>query len=326
MNRLLVQSVTVASIALFSISISTSTYAQQYPTKAIRFVVPFAAGGGADAFTRIVCQRLSANLGQQVVVDNRVGAGGNIGAALVAKSPADGYTLMLLLQPHTVNANLYTNLTFDIIRDFSPISLMGATPLILVTHPSLPVKTVKDLITLARSRPGDLLYASSGNGGSPHLAAHLFTSMASIKLLHIPYRGNSDATADLISGQTQIMFSPVNTVVPHIKTGRLRALGVTSAKRASTIPELPTLTEAGLPGYEVDVWYGAVAPAGTPRDLITRLHTELVKVIRMPDLRELVSSQGTELLTNTPDEFVVFLKAEIAKWGKVVKSSGMKIE
>ncbi len=300
--------------------------AQQYPTKAVRLILPYAAGGGADIFARIIGQKLSVALGQQVIIDNRVGAGGNIGAAFAAKAAPDGYTLLFLPQPLAVNASLYSNLTFDLAKDFLPITLMGSTPLMLIVHPSLPVRNLKELVALAKLRPGQLYYSSSGNGGSPHLAAHLFSSMAGINVVHVPHRGNTEATTGVLSGQTQFMFSPINAVAPQVKAGRLRALAITSAKRAAPAPELPTLAESGLPGYVVDVWYSAVAPAGTPREVIARLHAEILKVLNMPDVKEQVSSQGTELISCTPEELAAFLRAELAKWGKVVKETGVRID
>ena len=315
-----------AALSCLTLIASASSSAQQYPNRPLRFVVPYAAGGSADIIARIVSQKMTSGLGQQIVVDNRAGAGGNIGAAFVAKAAPDGYTLLLATNSHAVNATLYSQVDYDLIKDFAPVSLISSTPLILVVHPSLPVRSVKDLIALARSRPGKLFFSSSGNGGSPHMAAQLFSSTADIKLVHVPYRSNTEATTDLLSGQVQLMFSPIAAVLPQIKTAKLRALGITSTRRSVIVPDVPTLAEAGVPGYALELWNGIVAPTGTPKDIISRLHAEILKALAAPDLKERFSSQGVDPVSDTPEEFSGYIKNELTRWRKVVKDSGARVE
>ena len=300
--------------------------AQAYPAKSVRVIAGFPPGSGADITARVIGAKLGEALGQQMIVDNRPGAGSSIAAELAAKSPPDGYTLFIGTVANTINATLYAKLPFDFARDFAPVALTTATPNVLVLHPSVPAKSVKELITLAKSRPGQLNYASSGVGTTPHLSAELFNAMAGVKMLHVPYKGSPPAVTDLIAGEVALMFSPSSTVLPHVKTGRLRALAVTTAARLPSLPELPTIAESGLKGYETITWFGFVAPARTPQAVITRLNAEIVKALALPEVRNLFASQGIETLGGTPDQFASYISNEIAKWAKVIRLSGAKSE
>ena len=300
--------------------------AQPYPTKSIRVIAGFPPGSGADITARVIGARLSEALGQQVVVENRPGAGSNIAAEIAAKSPADGYTLFIGTVANTINATLYAKLPFDFARDFAPVALTTAAPNVLVVHPSVPAKSVKDLIALAKSRPGQLNYASAGTGTAPHLSGELFNAMAGVRMVHIPYKGSPPAVTDLLAGEVALMFSPSSTVLPHVKTGRLRALAVTTAARLQSLPELPTVAESGLKGYETITWFGFVAPARTPPAVITRLNAEIVKVLALPEVRNLFASQGIETLGGTPDRFASYIRDEIAKWAEAIRLSGAKAE
>jgi len=300
--------------------------AQSYPVKSIRVISGFPPGSGADITARVIGARLGDALGQQVVVDNRPGAGSNIAAEIAAKSPADGYTLFIGTVANTINATLYAKLPFDFARDFAPVALTTAAPNVLVVHPSVPAKSVKELIALAKSRPGQLNFASAGTGTAPHLSGDLFNAMAGVRMVHIPYKGSPPAVIDLLAGEVALMFSPASTVLPHVKTGRLRALAVTTPARLASLPELPTVAESGLKGYETLTWFGFVAPARTPPTVVTRLNAEIVKVLALPDVRNLFASQGIETLGGTPDHFAGYIRDEIAKWAKVIRLSGAKAE
>jgi tripartite-type tricarboxylate transporter receptor subunit TctC len=305
---------------------AAAAQAQPYPAKSVRVIAGFPPGSGADITARVIGARLSEALGQQVVVENRPGAGSNIAAEIAAKSTADGYTLFIGTVANTINATLYAKLPFDFARDFAPVALTTATPNILVVHPSLPARSVAELVALAKGRPGQLNYSSSGVGTTPHLSAELFNAMAGVKMLHVPYKGSPPAVTDLIAGEVALMFSPSSTVLPHVKTGRLRALAVTTAARLPSLPELPTIAESGLKGYETITWFGFVAPARTPQAVITRLNAEIVKVLALPEVRNLFASQGIETLGGTPDRFASYIRDEIAKWAKVIQLSGAKAE
>lgn len=301
--------------------------AQAFPNKQIRIVVPFPPGGATDILARAVAQDLQKGFGQSALVENRPGAGGNLGADLVAKSPGDGYTLLMgTVGTHGINVALYSKMPYDAVKDFAPITLVALVPNVLVVHPSLPVKSVRDLIDLAKREPGKLNYASSGNGTSIHLSAELFKSMAGVSLLHIPYKGSSPALADLVGGQVGLMFDNLPSALPFIRAGKLRAVAVTSSKRAPVLPELPTIAEAGLPGYEASSWFGILAPASTPRDVVGKLHDAIVKGLATPETSERLASQGAEQVGNTPEQFAVFIREEIDKWGKVVKAAGAKVD
>lgn len=300
--------------------------AQSYPARPVRVIVPFPPGAGADITTRLFAPRLSEALGQQLVVENRAGAAGNIGAEVVARSAPDGYTLLTAPASLAISQTLYKKLPFDLARDFQPVAMLASVPFVLVVHPSLPVKNVKDLMALAKSRPGQINYASTGNGSSPHLTAEMLKMRARIDVVHVPYKGTPLAVTDLLTGQVSFMFANALSVLPHVSAGRLRALGVTSAKRNAATPQLPTLAEAALPGFESGTWYAVLAPAGTPRELVVRLNAEIGKLTQHPEIRERLAAQGAEALTMTPEQTGAYVRSEIAKWGKVVKASGAKVE
>jgi tripartite-type tricarboxylate transporter receptor subunit TctC len=301
--------------------------AQGYPTKPIRIIVPFPAGGIADLFGRVIGQKFNEAWGQPAVVDNRPGAGGNIGAEIVAKAPPDGYTLVTgSIGTHAVNVSLFSKLAYDPIRDFAPVSLIMEAEGLLVVHPSLPVKSVKELIALAKARPGQIAYASAGYGTAAHLSGELFKAMAKINMVHVPYKGNVPALTDLIAGQTSLLFATMPTALPHVHSGRLRALAVTSSSRSPAAPELPTIAEAALPGYAVTNWIGFFAPAGTPRDIVTKLNAEVVHVMQAPEIQKRLAAEGAKFSPWTPEQFGAFVKAEQTKWAKVVKDAGIRVD
>ena len=298
----------------------------QYPAKPIRLIVPFPPGGGTDTLARIYGQKLGETAGQQVIIDNRPGGGTNIGAEIAAKAPPDGYTVLMGNVSHAINVTLYSRLNYDLVKDFAPISLLASTPNILVVHPSVPVKSVKELIALARARPGQLDYASSGSGSSAHLAAELFDNMAGVKMNHIPYKGGGPAVVALVGGQCSVGFATTPSVISHVKSGRMRGLAVTSAERSSSTPELPTISEAGVAGYEAGTWYGVLVPTGTSREIVARLHAESVKLLKLPDVKTRLDTAGFEPIGNTPEQFGTYIRTEIEKWGKVVKTSGARAD
>lgn len=297
-----------------------------YPNRPIRLIVPSSSGGGGDTIARLVAQGLADRLGRQVVVENRPGAGGIIGYEIVAKAPADGYTLLFCAPTLAINPSTYKKVPYDAMRDFAPITQAVFTPHLMIIHPSVPARTVKEMIAFARGRPGAVLYASGGHGTAPHLAMELFALMAQIRMTHVPYKGASPGVVDLIAGQVAIMAPAMIAVTPHVRAGKLRALGVTSANRVAAAPDIPTIAEGGLPGYETVVWYGLLAPAGTPQDIIARLHKESVAILRAPDSAERIASTGAEVLASSPEEFGALIKAETAKWAKVAKAAGIKPE
>ena len=314
------------AVAFAGLFLAAAASAQPYPTKAIRVVVAFAPGGIADFAARGVSQKLSENLGVPVVIENRPGAGGVIGSELVAKAAPDGYTVLVTSISHTINLSVNKSMPFDTRRDFAPVMLIADAPNILVVHPSVPVTSVKELIEFARARPDRLAYASSGSGTSVHLSAELFKAMTQVDLLHVPYKGGGPAVADLVSGQVQLMFATLPTVLEHVRAGRLRGLGVTGGRRFTGAPEFPTIAEAGLPGYELSGWSGMFAPANTPRAVIDRLAGETAKILREPGLKERFRALGAEPAVKMPDEFAAFVDSEIAKWKKVVEFSGARAD
>ena len=301
-------------------------YSQAYPTKPVRMVVGFAPGGAPDFLARIIGQKLNESLGQTIVVDNRPGATGNIGAEIVAKAPPDGYTLLMGTVSLAISATLYGKLPFSVTRDFAPVTLVASVPLILVVHPLVPAKSVKDLIQLAKSKPGSLNYASVGNGSPQHLSGELFKSMAGVNMAHIPYKGGAPATAAVLGGETQIFFAGMPPALPHVKAGRLRALAVTTGKRSPAAPDVPTVIESGLAGFEADNWHGIFAPGGAAQSIVDKLHGELTKVLKMQDVRDRMSNEGAEPVTSTPGGFAVFLKSEVTKWANVITASGAKAD
>jgi len=300
--------------------------AQTWPAKPVRYLVGYAPGGGTDIVARTMGVRLTDMLGQQFVIDNRPGAGGNIATETLIRAPADGYTIMAgNIGPIAVNPSLY-KLSFDPLRDLAPVSLLALAPLLIVVHPALPAKNIKELIALAKREPGKLSYSSAGTGSSNHLAGALFNMLAGVETVHIPYRGAGPAMIDLLAGQVMLSFVTMPSAMSHIKTGKLRVLAVTSNKRSSIAPEVPTTAEAGLPGHEVSAWYSVVVAAGTPKPIIDRLHGALVKTLQVPEVRDRLIAEGADPIGNTPEEFGTFMAAETAKWAKVVKVSGMKAE
>jgi tripartite-type tricarboxylate transporter receptor subunit TctC len=303
-----------------------SAYAQQYPTKPIRYILPFPPGGGTDTLARIVGQKLGENVGQTVVMDNRPGAGANIGAEIAAHSVPDGYTILMGNIAHAVNMTLYNKPGYNLATDFAPITLLASTPNILVVHPSVAAKTVQELIALAKAKPGQLNYASSGSGSSAHLAGELFKNLAGVNIVHIPYKGGGPAVISLVAGEAAIGFATMPSVLPQVKAGKLRALAVTTSKRSPAVPDMPTVAESGVAGYDANTWYGALAPARTPATIVTRLHDEFVKIMRASDVRERIAVHGYEAETDTPQEFSAYIKSEIAKWGKVVKAAGIRAD
>ena len=308
-------------------ALSPVAAAQNYPTKPIRLVVPFPAGGTTDILARAAAQKLSEALGQQVVVDNRPGAGGNIGADIVAKSAPDGYTLLMgTVGTHAINPSLYTKMPYDHFKDFVPVVLVAGVPNVLVVTPSLPVNSVQDLIKLAKDKPGQINFASSGSGTSIHLSGELFKTMTGVEMTHVPYKGSSPALTDLMGGQVQLMFDNLPSALPQIRGGKLRALAVTSTKRAPALPDVPTMAESGLPGFEASSWFGVLAPAGTPPAVVTRINTEINKWLQSPEAREQLLGQGAEAAGGSPQQFVAHIRAETEKWAKVVKASGAKAD
>ncbi len=297
-----------------------------YPRKPIRIVVPVAPGGGTDFTARLLGQKLTEALGQTVVVDNRPGAAGNLGVELVAKATPDGYTLVMPITSFPINPGLYSKLPFDTVKDFAPVVLAASAPLLLVVNPGVPAQSVKDLVALAKAKPGQMNYANSGSGTTAHLASELFKRMAGVEIVNVPYKGGGPAVIDLIAGQVQIFFSTIPAALQQVKAGRLRALAVTSSKRVTELPDMPTVSESGLPGFEVVGWFGLFAPAGTPKPVITRLNGELVKILNIPATRERLSGHGLIPGGGTPGELGAFLKAEIVKWGKVIKEAGIRVE
>ena len=317
----------VATVATALLLFAGAAQAQpDYPAKPIRIVVPSSPGGGTDILARQIAQKLTERWGQQVVVENRPGAGQMIGIELVARAAPDGYTLALTASPLALNTVLYKKVPYDPIRDFAPISQVAALPNMVVTHPTLPVRTMRELIALAKARPGQLVYASSGIGTGPHLAMELLLSITGAKMEHVPYKGTNPGMIDTMAGQVQVLMSTLLPPLPHIKTGRLRPLGVTGATRVVSLPDVPTVAESGVPGYEVVGWYGIVAPAHTPREVITKLHREIANILMSPDVREKLAADGAEAVGSTPEQFAAFIKSEIDKWGKVVKSAGIRVE
>jgi tripartite-type tricarboxylate transporter receptor subunit TctC len=299
---------------------------QTFPSKPIRIISPFAAGGGNDAFLRTLAPKLTENLKQQIIVDTRAGANGIVGTDLAARAAPDGYTLVLIPSNHTVNASLYAKLPYDSIKDFTPVSLAGSSPLVVAVHPSLPARNLKELIAFAKARPGQLTYGSAGVGSSGHLAGVLFDSVTGTSLTHIPYKGMSIAITDLIGGQVSMTFGTSLSVVPQVRNGRLRAVATTGAQRMLALPDVPTVAESGFAGYEAGLWYGFVGPARIPAEIVRRLNTEIVAVLALPEIRERLSSQGVEARSTTPEEFARLLVTDIARWAVIVKRAGLRAE
>lgn len=298
---------------------------QNYPARPIRMIIPFSAGGATDTPGRIIAAKLSETLGQQVVVDNRPGAGSTIGTDIVAKANPDGYTLLMTATPFVISANLYHKLPYEPLKDFVPVMQFGSAPNALVVHPLLPARSVHELVVLARSQPGEIDYASSGNGSAQHLFGAMFISMAGINMTHIPYKGSGPATADLLGGQVKVGFPGIAIALPHHKAGRLRALGVTSAKRSPQMPDVPSIAEAGVAGYDGTLWLGIAAPKGTPRAVVAKLTNEITNLLQQPDVRDGFTRTGTDPMATTPEQFGALIKTEYAKWGKVIRDAGVQV-
>jgi len=315
------------TLLMFACANAIPVFAQpQYPVKPLRLIVPYPPGGGTDTLARLLVQKLSEALGQQVVLDNRPGAGANIGVEAAAKSPPDGYTLLLATIANAISASLYTKLNYDLVKDFSSVTLLATTPHMLVVHPSVPARSVKEFVALATARPQQLAYSSSGSGTPSHLAGELFASMTGVRLVHVPYKGGGPSGMALLSGEVSVGFATMPSVIPHVQAGKLRALAVTTAQRSPSFPQLPTISEAGVPGYDAGSWYGLLVPAGTPKEVVARLNAETVKLLKLPEVKERLDSAGFEVLVSTPEEYAAFTRNEIEKWAKVVKASGARAD
>lgn len=315
-----------AVIALAAALIPAVAVAQTYPTKAIRIVVSYQAGGAVDIVTRTVGQKISEQVGQPVVVDNRPGASTNIGSMMVAKATPDGYTLLTASSANVVNMSLFPKMPYDTLRDFAPISQLGFGPQVLVMNAALPAKSVKDLLALAKGKPGQLSYASGGAGSSQHLTGELFKSLGQVDILHVPYKGGAPALIDVMGGRVAFMFINTLEALPHVKAGKVRTLAIASAKRSGVLPDTPTFAESGMPGFEAAAWWGFVAPAGTPKPVITKLHGEVVKALGAPEVKERFAALGAETLGSTPGEFAAFMREEAQKWGTIIRKLGIKAE
>ncbi len=321
--------VTAAALLLCTAAVAETANAAEtpYPVRPVRFIVPFAPGGSTDTLARTLAQRLSDALGQQVVVDNRAGGNGNIGTEIVARALPDGHTIVLgYIANLGIGPSLYAKLPFDPVKDFAPVTLLAVAPNILVAHPSVPVKNVRELVAYAKANPQKVNYASAAVASLGHLAGELLNSSAGIQMQHVPYKGSGQAVIDLLAGQVQIMFSGMSSVMPHIKANKLRPLAVTGAQRSPAVPEVPTIAEAGYPGFEASAWYGVLAPAGTPKPVVTRLNAEILRALKLPEVKERLENVGFEIVGGTPEAFGAYIKSEIAKWAKVVKASGVKAE
>jgi tripartite-type tricarboxylate transporter receptor subunit TctC len=300
--------------------------AQAWPAKPIRYVVPFPPAGATDILARWAAEKMGPALGQNVIVENRAGAAGMLGTELVAKSPPDGYTILMATAAQAINETLYTRAAFSFARDLTPVALIARVPNVMEVHPSVPARTVREFIALAKSRPGQINYASSGSGTSIHMSAELFKMMTGTSMVHVPYKGSAQALTDLMAGQVSVMFDNLPASMPHLKSGRLRAVAITTAARYPGLPDLPTIAESGVPGYEASAWFGVVAPAGTPREVVARLNSEINRAISPADMRERFAQQGATAAPGNPEEFGTYIRSEIAKWGKVVQASGARVD
>ena len=306
---------------------SVAAQSDKWPSKPVTYVVPFAPGGTTDILARIIGQKLSVALGQPVMIENKPGAGGNIGSDAVAKAKPDGYTILgCTISSHAINPSVYAKMPYDAVKDFAPITLIASAPSVLVVHPSLPARTLAEFTALAKTGPGRINYASNGNGSSAQLAAVLYESMAGVRMVHVPYKGLAPALVDLLAGEVQAMFSSVVAIVPNIKAGRLRALAVTGKRRAALLPEVPTLDESGVPGYEAGSWYGILAPAGTPQAIVVKLHEAIARALAQPEVRERLVSEGAEVIGSTPEAFAAHITAELARMGKLIRDAGIRME
>jgi tripartite-type tricarboxylate transporter receptor subunit TctC len=323
-----VLAIAVAGVAAcLPASLANAQFATNFPNRPVKLVIPFPPGGPLDIIGRLIAQKASEDWGQSVVVDNRPGAGGNIGADLVAKSPPDGYTIVMgALSTHAVNPSLYARMPYDAVKDFAPISLVAITPNVLVVNASLPVNSAKEFVAYAKANSGKLAFGSGSNGSAGHLAGELFKVETGTDIVHIPYKGGAPATQALLAGDTQFMFDNLANAMPQVKAGKLKALAVTTAERSKLAPDLPTMAEAGLPGFDISTWFGLLAPAGTPRDVIAKWNAEVVKILNSPDMRERLTAQGAEAAPTTPEQFAAFIQGEIPKYARIVKISGAKVD
>ena len=325
MNPIIVLSAALAA-ACATAGAALAAEPRDFPSRPVRIIVPFPPGGSVDVVTRIFSHKLAETMGQNVVVDNRPGASGNIGAELVARAVPDGHTVMITTLPLVVNPSLFGRLPFDVTRDFAPVSMLAAGAFVLAVHPSVPTASVKELVAFARARPGELNYASAGSGTNLHVAAELFKILAKVNIVHVPYKGGGPALAALLGGESQLSFLGVVAIVQHVKSGRLRGLGVTADKRSAALPEVPTIAEAGVPGYEFTSWYGALLPSATPENRVIALNGHLRNALRSPEMAERFAREGADIVASSPQEFAKHLRAELVKWGKVVRESGLKAE
>lgn len=301
--------------------------AEPYPSKPIRFLVPYPPGGASDVTARVIGQKLAESLGQPVVVENKPGANGTIASDQAAKSAPDGYTILMgNVGPNAISASLYRKLPYDVVKDFAPVTLTTVVPIVLVAGPSVPAKDFKEFVALVKSKPGKITFASAGNGSSNHLTGELLKSMAGLDMVHVPYKGDSPAMTDIMGGQVDVMFTTVIAALPHIKSGKLKPLALATAKRTAALPDVPTIAESGVAGFDASSWGGILAPAATPKEIVAKLHAEIVKIMKLPDVNERLSGLGAEIVGNTPEEFGAFIKSETAKWGKVVKASGATLD
>ncbi|HEV2431895.1 MAG TPA: tripartite tricarboxylate transporter substrate binding protein [Burkholderiales bacterium] len=308
------------------LALSLNAYSQEWPSRPIRLILPFPPGGGTDILGRLIAERLSVSLGQPVVTENRGGAGGNVGAEAAARSAPDGYTIVLVAPSLAISPTLYSKINYDPVKDFAPVSLVATVPNVMITQPSIPAENLQEFIAFAKTRPGALNFGSGGAGTSNHLAGELFNIVAGTKLVHIPYKGVNLAMQDALAGNVHLVFIGIPAAAPHIKAGKLRALALVAPQRSSALPDVPTVAEAGLKDFEVTTWYGVLAPAGTPRPIVMRLNSELVKIMHSPELKEKLAASGTEPLTSTPEEFAAYIKREMTKWGDVIRKSAAKAD
>lgn len=317
--------VSIFAVALATLFPAQQTKAQAYPTRAVRMIVPYGSGGSVDLIARMIAQKMTESMGQQVVVDNRPGASGNIGTELAVRAPADGYTILMVTIPLVVNPSFYRNLPFDVLTDLVPVSRVAAAPFILVVHPSLPIKSVRELITLAKKEPGKLNFLSGGKGTNSHVALELFKNLTGVDIVHVPYKGSGAGLIAIVSGEVELGVLGFRVAMSNIKTGKLRALGLTGTKRSPELPGIPTIAEAGVPGYDFTSWYGVLVPAGTPANVIAALHGHIVKAMHAPDLVDRLSKDDTAIIASSPEQFAAFIKSELARWNKVVKGAGLRL-
>jgi tripartite-type tricarboxylate transporter receptor subunit TctC len=311
--------------AVAAMALAAAANAQSYPDKPIKIIVPFGPGGFTDVAARILQKELAPAIGQAVIIENRPGAGSTIGTDAVAKAAPDGYTLAMVSTAHVISPHIYKQMPYDAIKDFTPVMRLAEGPYVLTVHPSLPVKSVSDLIALAKAKPGAIDFASSGNGSSQHLVGALFCSMAGVQLNHVPYKGSNQAMNDVLGGQVKVTFAGVPNVLPNVQNGKLRAIAVSTAKRYADMPDVPTIAEAGVPGYDATIWLGLLAPAGTPHEIVQKLNTEITRILSTPDAKKLMGSAGVDVATSTPEDFGRLLQSELDRWGKVVRETGATV-